>query len=242
MTSIKLDILVLAVHPDDAELGCSGTILKQKALGHKVGIVDFTVGELGTRGSGELRLVESADAAKVMNLDIRENLGFRDGFFKNDEEHQLKIIEKIRKYRPEILIINAPEDRHPDHGRAGALANEAAFYSGLRKVETTDEDGNAQNEWRPKQIFQYIQDRYLEPDFVIDVTEYWDKKVEAIKAFKSQFYDPNSPEPQSYISSADFFDFVEARAREMGHKIGATYGEGFMKTKTIGVSQLFDIK
>ena len=242
MTSIKLDILVLAVHPDDAELGCSGTILKQKALGHKVGIVDFTVGELGTRGSGELRLVESADAAKVMNLDIRENLGFRDGFFKNDEEHQLKIIEKIRKYRPEILIINAPEDRHPDHGRAGALATEAAFYSGLRKVETTDEDGNAQNEWRPKQIFQYIQDRYLEPDFVIDITEYWDKKVEAIKAFKSQFYDPNSPEPQSYISSADFFDFVEARAREMGHKIGATYGEGFMKTKTIGVSQLFDIK
>ena len=242
MTSIKLDILVLAVHPDDAELGCSGTILKQKALGHKVGIVDFTVGELGTRGSGKLRLVESADAAKVMNLDIRENLGFRDGFFKNDEEHQLKIIEKIRKYRPEILIINAPEDRHPDHGRAGALATEAAFYSGLRKVETTDEDGNAQNEWRPKQIFQYIQDRYLEPDFVIDITEYWDKKVEAIKAFKSQFYDPNSPEPQSYISSADFFDFVEARAREMGHKIGATYGEGFMKTKTIGVSQLFDIK
>ena len=242
MTSINLDILVLAVHPDDAELGCSGTILKQKALGHKVGIVDFTVGELGTRGSGELRLVESADAAKVMNLDVRENLGFRDGFFKNDEEHQLKIIEKIRKYRPEILIINAPEDRHPDHGRAGALATEAAFYSGLRKVETTDENGNAQKEWRPKQVFQYIQDRYLEPDFVIDITEYWDKKVEAIKAFKSQFYDPNSPEPQSYISSADFFDFVEARAREMGHKIGATYGEGFMKTKTIGVSQLFDIK
>jgi bacillithiol biosynthesis deacetylase BshB1 len=238
---MKVDILVMAVHPDDAELSCSGTILKQIALGKKVAIVDFTAGELGTRGTAEIRLAEAQASGKILKLTARENLNFRDGFFKNDEQHQLELIKIIRKYQPEIVIANAIEDRHPDHGRAATLVVEACFYSGLRMIETTDNEGKVQKEWRPKNLFHYIQDRYIEPHFVVDVSEHWNTKVESIKAFKSQFFDPNSPEPASYISSADFIAFIEARSREMGHKIGTEHGEGFTKTKTISISDLFDI-
>ncbi|MFM1821011.1 MAG: hypothetical protein RLZZ402_1370 [Bacteroidota bacterium] len=221
---MKLDILVMAAHPDDAELSCAGTILKHIAEGKKVGIVDFTRGELGTRGTPEIRLQESADATKILGLHARENLGIRDGFFINDEETQLKLIEIIRKYQPEVVLANALEDRHPDHGKGAQLAIDACFLSGLRQIKTGDLSA-----WRPKQVYHYIQDRYLEPDFVIDITAHWDQKEAAIRAFKSQFFDPNSVEPASYISSPDFLNFIQARAMEMGHKIGVKYGEGFQK-------------
>ncbi len=238
---MKLDILVFAAHPDDAELGCSGTILYHIAKGYNVGIVDFTSGELGTRGSGELRLIEANNASKVLGLSMRENLGFRDGFFVNDEQHQLKLIEIIRKYQPEIVLANAPDDRHPDHGRAAKLTTDACFFAGLSKIETFENNGNLQTHWRPKNLFHYIQDMYLEPDFVIDITEFWDKKIESIKAFKSQFYDPNNMEAPSYISSLDFFNFLEGRARHVGHPAGFTFGEGFLKSRIFGVDSLFSI-
>ena len=225
---MKLDILVMAAHPDDAELSCSGTILKHISAGKKVGIVDFTRGELGTRGTPEIRLQESADATKILGLHARENLGIRDGFFRNDEETQLKLIEVIRKYQPEIVLANALEDRHPDHGKGAQLAIDACFLSGLRQIKTGDLPA-----WRPAQIYHYIQDRYLEPDFVVDISANWDQKEAAIRAFKSQFFDPTSAEPASYISSPDFLNFIQARAMEMGHKIGVKYGEGFQSQKTL---------
>ena len=225
---MKLDILVMAAHPDDAELSCSGTILKHIAAGKKVGIVDFTRGELGTRGTPEIRLQESADATKILGLHARENLGIRDGFFRNDEETQLKLIEVIRKYQPEVVLANALEDRHPDHGKGAQLAIDACFLSGLRQIKTGDLPA-----WRPTQLYHYIQDRYLEPDFVVDISAHWDQKESAIRAFKSQFFDPSSMEPASYISSPDFLHFIQARAMEMGHKIGVKYGEGFQSQKTL---------
>jgi bacillithiol biosynthesis deacetylase BshB1 len=225
---MKLDILVMAAHPDDAELSCSGTILKHIAAGKKVGIVDFTRGELGTRGTPEIRRQESADATKILGLHARENLGIRDGFFRNDEETQLKLIEVIRKYQPEVVLANALEDRHPDHGKGAQLAIDACFLSGLRQIKTGDLPA-----WRPTQLYHYIQDRYLEPDFVVDISAHWDQKESAIRAFKSQFFDPSSTEPASYISSPDFLHFIQARAMEMGHKIGVKYGEGFQSQKTI---------
>ncbi|MHA8108190.1 bacillithiol biosynthesis deacetylase BshB1 [Aquirufa sp. A-Brett2-W8] len=221
---MKLDILVMAAHPDDAELSCSGTILKHIAAGKKVGIVDFTRGELGTRGTPEIRLQESADATKILGLHARENLGIRDGFFRNDEKTQLKLIEIIRKYQPDIVLANALVDRHPDHGKGAQLAIDACFLSGLRQIKTGDLSA-----WRPAQVYHYIQDRYLEPDFVVDISAHWDQKEAAIRAFKSQFFDPNSTEPTSYISSPDFLNFIQARAMEMGHKIGVKFGEGFQK-------------
>lgn len=221
---MKLDILVMAAHPDDAELSCSGTILKHIAAGKKVGIVDFTRGELGTRGTPEIRLQESADATKILGLHVRENLGIRDGFFRNDEETQLKLIEIIRKYQPDIVLANALVDRHPDHGKGAQLAIDACFLSGLRQIKTSDLSA-----WRPAQVYHYIQDRYIEPDFVVDISAHWDQKEAAIRAFKSQFFDPSSKEPASYISSPDFLNFIQARAMEMGHKIGVKYGEGFQK-------------
>jgi bacillithiol biosynthesis deacetylase BshB1 len=226
--NMKLDILVMAAHPDDAELSCAGTILKHIAAGKKVGIVDFTRGELGTRGTPEIRLQESADATKILGLHARENLGIRDGFFRNDEKTQLKLIEVIRKYQPDIVLANALEDRHPDHGKGAQLAIDACFLSGLRQIKTGDLPA-----WRPAQVYHYIQDRYLEPDFVVDISSQWDQKEAAIRAFKSQFFDPNSAEPASYISSPDFLNFIQARAMEMGHKIGVKYGEGFQSQKTL---------
>lgn len=237
----KLDILVFAVHPDDAELGCSGTIASHIANGKKVGIVDFTQGELGTRGTAEIRLQEADASKNVLGLLIRENLKMRDGFFKNDEEHQKQLIRIIRKYQPEIVLANAVEDRHPDHGRAAQLTTEACFYSGLRMIETTDNEGEEQEAWRPKSVYHYIQDRYIEPDFVIDISDFWEVKEQAIRAFKSQFYDPNSDEPESYLTSPEFLDFLKARSEVMGHKIGVKYGEGFTKSKMIGVKNLFDL-
>ncbi len=237
----KLDILVMAVHPDDAELGCSGTIAKHISMGYKVGIVDFTRGELGTRGSAEIRDAEAVASSKIMGLSARENLRFRDGFFKNDEEHQLKLIEVIRRYKPDVVFANAIDDRHPDHGRASALAVDACFLAGLRRIQTFEPDGSPQSAWRPKNLFHYIQDRYIEPDFVIDVSGFWDIKDKAIRAFSSQFHDPNSSDPQSYISSPDFLNFLEARGREMGHKIGVKYGEGFTSDRMLGVDDILKL-
>jgi bacillithiol biosynthesis deacetylase BshB1 len=234
---MKLDILVMAAHPDDAELAVSGTIAAAIAQGKKVGIVDFTRGELGTRGTPEIRLAESAVASKVLGIHARVNLELADGFFQNDQESQRKLIEVIRAFQPEIVLANALEDRHPDHGKGAKLAIDACFLSGLRKIETTRE-GVKQTEWRPKQLFHYIQDRYLTPDFVIDISKHWATKEASIRAFRSQFFDPNSIEPASYISSPEFLNFIEARAREMGHKIGAQYGEGFQTQKTIAIHDL----
>ncbi|ETZ20411.1 bacillithiol biosynthesis deacetylase BshB1 [Pedobacter sp. V48] len=237
---MKLDILVLAVHPDDAELGCSGTIAKHIALGKKVGIVDFTRGELGTRGTAETRDEEAADSAKILGLQTRENLRFKDGFFKNDEEHQLEVVKMIRKYQPEIILTNALHDRHPDHGRAGDLANDACFLSGLPKI-TTELNGVKQQAWRPRLQFQYIQDRYIKPDIIIDITPYIETKLASIKAFKTQFFNPELDGPDTYISSPDFFESVIGRAREFGKSIGTTYAEGFTCRKLLGVNSLFDL-
>ena len=238
--AIKLDILVMAAHPDDAELSCSGTILSYIAQGKKVGIVDFTRGEMGTRGTPEIRLQESNDATKILGLHARENLGLADGFFQNDQASQLILMEVIRRYRPEIVLANALEDRHPDHGKGAKLAIDTCFLSGLRMIHTTDSHSKSeQAAWRPKHVYHYIQDRYLEPDFVIDITEHWESKEQSIRAFKSQFFDPTSKEPNSYISSPDFLSFIQARAQEMGHKIGVKYGEGFQSQKTMQVTNLF---
>ncbi|MDB4904214.1 MAG: bacillithiol biosynthesis deacetylase BshB1 [Mucilaginibacter sp.] len=239
---LKLDILVLSVHPDDAELGCAGTLLKHIAAGKKVGIADLTRGELGTRGSAEIRDTEAADSAQILGLSIRENLGLPDGFFQNTPEYQFKIIEVIRKYQPQIIITNAYHDRHPDHGRAHNLVEEAAFLAGLRKVET-HLDGSLQQAWRPELVLHFIQDSYIKPDILIDVTEYWDKKIESIRAFKSQFFNPEwQDEPQTYISSPDFIQIIEARAREFGKSIRVKYAEGFTSRKILGVDDLFDLR
>ena len=239
---LKLDILVLPVHPDDAELGCAGTILKELAAGKKVGIVDLTRGELGTRGSAEIRDKEAARSAELLGLTVRENLSIPDGFFENTKKYQLRVIAAIRKFQPEILITNAYHDRHPDHGRANQLVEASAFLSGLRKIETY-QDGQLQEAWRPKMVFHFIQDNYIKPDFVVDVTAYWDKKIESIHAFGSQFYNPGwDDEPQTYISSPGFIEGVEGRAREFGKSIQVKYAEGFTSTKILGVNSLFDLK
>lgn len=238
---MKLDILVLAVHPDDAELGCSGTIMKHIAQGRKVGIVDFTRGELGTRGTAETRDIEAADSAKILGLHARENLRFRDGFFKNDEHHQIEIIRMIRKYQPEIILTNALHDRHPDHGRAGDLSNEACFLSGLAKI-STELDGAPQQPWRPALVLQYIQDSYIKPDIIVDITGHMDAKIASIKAFRTQFFNPELDGPETYISSPDFFESVIGRAREFGKSIGATYAEGFTSRKLLGVDDLFQLR
>ncbi|WP_443938316.1 bacillithiol biosynthesis deacetylase BshB1 [Pedobacter sp. MW01-1-1] len=238
---MKLDILVFAVHPDDAELGCSGTILKHIALGKKVGIVDLTRGELGTRGTAEIRDVEAADSAKILGLHARENLRFRDGFFENDEAHRMEVIKMIRKYQPEIILSNALHDRHPDHGRAGDLVNDSVFLAGLPKIETVV-DGETQTAHRPRLLLQYIQDRYIQPDIIVDITEHMDTKIASIKAFKTQFYNPDVAGIETYISSPDFFESVIGRAREFGKSIGATFGEGFTSRKLLGVDNLFDLR
>jgi len=238
---IKLDILVLPVHPDDAELGCAGTILKHIAAGKKVGIADLTRGELGTRGSAEIRDKEAALSAGILGLAARENIGLPDGFFQNTQPYQLRVIEIIRKYRPEIIITNAFHDRHPDHGRASELVEASVFLSGLRKIETLLE-GRLQQEWRPRLLLHFIQDNYIKPDIVVDVTAHWDKKIESIQAFGSQFFNPEwNEEPQTYISTPEFIQVVEARAREYGKTIGVKYAEGFTCRKILGVNSLFDL-
>ena len=237
---MKLDVLILAAHPDDAELGCGGTIAKHVALGHKVGVVDFTRGELGTRGTIQTRELEAADSAKILGLSARENLGLKDGFFRNLQEEQLAVVNAIRKYQPEIVLANAIYDRHPDHGKASDLAFEACFLAGLAKVETLSA-GKPQSAWRPKVMYHYIQSVYIKPDIIVDVSDFWEKKMDAIRAFKTQFYDPKSNEPTTYISNPGFLKMVESRAQEMGHAIGVKFGEGFTVRRFIGVKSLFDI-
>lgn len=233
---MKLDILAFAAHPDDIELACSGTLLKHIALGYKVGIIDLTRGELGSRGSAEIRDEESKKSTQILGIHARENLGFRDGFFEIDEAHLLKVVEMIRKYQPEIILANAVSDRHPDHKRAGDLVARANFLSGLVKIETKN-----QSKWRAKSVYRYVQDNYVKPDFVVDISGFEQKKLEAIKAFKSQFFDPNSTEPQTPISKADFLDFILARAKDLGRTINADYAEGFTTERYIGVKNLFDL-
>lgn len=239
---MKLDILAITAHPDDVELCCAGTLLVQMALGKKVGIVDLTRGELGTRGTPEGRIQEAADSARILNIDVRENVGIADGFFQNDQAHQKRIIPYIRKYQPDIVITNAIDDRHPDHGRGARLVADACFYSGLRMIETWDQEGNPQLAWRPKNVFHAIQDRYINPDFIVDISAVHDQKIQAVRAFRSQFFNPtyseNSDEPQSYISSPEFLNFIIARAQEMGHAIGTQFGEGFTSYKKLGIKDL----
>ncbi len=231
---MKLDILAFGVHPDDVELGCSGTLMAAIAEGKKVGIIDLTKGELGTRGTAEIRLLEAGNAAVIMGVSTRRNLGMADGFFKNDEVHQRKVIEVLRKYQPDIVLANAFEDRHPDHGRSAKLVADAVFLSGLRKIETF-ENGVLQEIWKPSNVFHYIQDRFIQPSFVIDITPYFDKKMEAILAYGTQFYNPDLSEPQTYISSSQFLETVKARALMLGKRVGVGYAEGYFTEKTIGI-------
>ena len=230
---MKLDLIVFAVHPDDAELSCGGILLTEKMKGKKTGVIDLTEGELGTRGTVATRKKEATESAKILQLDVRENLQMADGFFKNDEANQRKVITALRKYRPEIIFCNAPEDRHPDHGRSARLVEDAAFLAGLRKIET-ENDGVLQEVWRPKYVFNFIQDKYLSPSFVIDISDVMDKKIESIMAYTSQSTNNDSSEPETYISSPDFVESVIYRSKMFGKMIGVRYAEGFISKKMIG--------
>jgi bacillithiol biosynthesis deacetylase BshB1 len=236
---MKIDILAFAAHPDDVELAAAGTLLAHIALGKKVGIIDLTRGELGTRGSAEIRDEEAIESSKILGIHARENLRMRDGFFVKDEESLLKVITIIRKYQPEIVLCNSEFDRHVDHGRAADLVHEACFLSGLRKI-VTQQDGKHQEAWRPKSTYHYIQDYYTKPDIIFDITPYFNQKNEAIKAFKSQFFNPasNINEPETPISSADFWAFLEGRARQLGRLINVTYAEGFTVKRPVGSKDL----
>lgn len=237
---MKLDVLAIGVHPDDVELGCSGTLINEIKQGKKAGIVDLTQGELGTRGTVETRYAEAASAAAVMGIHVRENLKMRDGFFVNDEAHKLLLIKTIRKYQPEVVLANALEDRHPDHGRAGKLIAEACFLAGLIRIETTDDQGVPQERWRPKYVLHYIQDRLQEPDLLVDISDVFEQRMKAVEAYSTQFYNPDmeTDGPTTYISTPDFRDSVVARARMMGKRIGVKYAEGFTTQKTLGISHL----
>jgi bacillithiol biosynthesis deacetylase BshB1 len=235
---MKLDILAIGAHPDDVELGCSGTLIAEIKRGKKAGVIDLTEGELGTRGTVETRYAEAADAARIMGLAARENLKMRDGFFQNNEAHQLKLIAALRKYRPEIVIGNIMEDRHPDHGKAGSLIYDACFLSGLQQVKTNDEKGSAQEKWRPKMLLHYIQDRFYEPDIILDISPVWEQRMEAVKAYKTQFHSQGAGGPQTYISNPEFLEALSARARLLGKRIGVKYAEGFVSKKSIGIQSL----
>lgn len=237
---MKLDILAIGAHPDDVELGCGATIAKEISLGKKVGILDLTRGELGTRGSAEIRDKEALNAAKILGVAVRDNLGFEDGFFVNDKNHQLEIIKVLRKYQPEIVLCNAIDDRHIDHGKGSKLTSEACFLAGLRKIETSL-DGVIQKAWRPKHVYHYIQWNNLEPDFVVDVTGFIDTKMEAVLAYSSQFFDVNSKEPSSPISSQNFLESVKYRAQDLGRLISADYAEGFTAERFVAVDRLDDL-
>lgn len=239
---MKLDILVFGAHPDDAELGAGATIAKEVANGKKVGVVDLTRGELGTRGSAEIRDKEAANAANILGIVVRENLEFADGFFQNDKDHQLAVIRMIRKYRPEIVLCNAIDDRHIDHGKGSKLVSDACFLSGLIKIDTKMEgDDQWQEPWRPKLVYHYIQWKNIKPDFVVDVTGFIEKKTQAILAYSSQFYDPDSKEPQTPISSKNFTDSVNYRARDLGRIIGVEHAEGFTVERFVAVNNLEDL-
>lgn len=237
---MKTDLLAIGAHPDDAELGAGGTIALEVAKGKRVGIIDLTRGELGSRGTADDRDREAAASAEILGVDFRTNLCLRDGFFSKDEASLLLLVAHIRHFKPEVVICNAISDRHPDHGKGGDFTSTACFLSGLRKV-TTLWDGQPQTAWRPRAVYHYIQDRHHKPDFVVNISEYMDKKMDAVKAFKSQFYDPDSKEPQTPISSKEFLDFLFARAIEMGRPCGVTYAEGFLAQRTISVNSLFEL-
>lgn len=230
---MKLDLLAFGVHPDDVELSCAGVLLAEQKNGKKTGIIDLTQGELGTRGTAETRKAEAAAAAAILGVTVRDNLEMADGFFQNDETHQRRVISSIRTYQPEIVLCNAPADRHPDHGRSSKLVSDAAFLSGLMKIETSL-NGVIQDAWRPKYVFKYIQDRFLQPDFVLDITDVFDQKIESIRAYKTQFHSQNPDGPQTYISTPDFLDSVIYRHKWFGKMIGVKYAEGFITEKTIG--------
>lgn len=233
---MKLDILAFGAHPDDVELGCGATIAKEISLGKKVGIVDLTRGELGTRGSADLRDEEAKKSAEILGVSIRENLGFSDGFFKNDKEHQLAIIKMIRKYRPEIVLCNAIDDRHIDHGKGSKLVSDACFLSGLLKIETKVDD-KLQEKWRPNNVYHYIQWKNINPNFVVDVTGFIEKKVDSILAYSSQFFDPKSNEPETPITSKNFLDSITYRAKDLGRIIGVEYAEGFTSERFVAASK-----
>ena len=237
---MKLDILAIGVHPDDVELSCSGTIIHEIKRGKKIGIVDLTQGELGTRGTIESRYEEAANAAMIMGVLVRENLKMRDGFFENNEENKLKLIAAIRKYQPGIVIGNVLHDRHPDHGRAGNMIAECCFLSGLAKIETKDENGMNQLRWKPAYVLHYIQDWYYEPNLLIDISDVFEQRMKAIEAYRTQFHsgEKNDKEPQTYISTPDFLESIIARARMFGKRIGVKYAEGFISEKTIGIQNL----
>ena len=234
----KVDILAIGVHPDDVELGCGGTLIKEVKNGRRVGICDLTQGELGTRGSADIRLVEAEAAREIIGADFRVNLGLPDGFIESNKQSQLKIIEIIRASQPDVVICNALQDRHPDHGRSAELEKVACFLSGLRRIETSH-DGVEQTVWRPKVVLHYIQDRFLVPDIVVDITDCWDQRMKAILAFSSQFYDPKSNEPESAISSKEFLELQRGRGLQMGRYIGASFGEGFISERPLGANGLF---
>lgn len=238
---MKLDILAVAAHPDDVEMSCAGTLLAATAVGKKIGIVDLTRGELGTRGTPETRAAEAAEASQVLGVAVRKNLGLPDGFFRNDREHQLPIIAALRRHQPDVVLCNAITDRHPDHGRAAQLISDACFLAGLRMIETLDETGQPQAAWRPKYVYHFIQDRPIIPDFVVDITPHWEKKWASIVAYKTQFFNPDLDAPSTYLSSLEFSKFMEARAREFGHMIGVEFGEGFTKQRILGVRELGDL-
>ena len=238
---VKLDILAFGAHPDDVELGCGGTLAKEISNGKKVGIIDLTAGELGTRGSAELRTLEANEASKILGLKTRENLNFKDGFFKNDENHQIKVIQVIRKYQPEIILCNALDDRHIDHPKASKLVSDSSFLSGLVKIDTSL-NGEKQQPWRPKSVYHYIQWKNLSPDFVVDVSGFIEKKISAINAYKSQFYNPESNEPETLISKKNFIDNVINKSADLGRLIGVDYAEGFNTQRLLGVSSLNDLK
>lgn len=237
----KLDILAIGVHPDDVELCCSGTLLKHMALGYKVGILDLTKGELGTRGSAQLRKEESDKASKILGVEIRENLSLADGLFVYNEQSIKKIMQVIRKYQPEIVLANAISDRHPDHGRAAKLTADACFYSGLPKLETFDKT-HLQVAWRPKAVYHYIQDHYIEPDFLVDISDYIDTKMQSILAYSSQFYIADSGEAETPISSKSFIDTLKGRMQVYGRSINVDYAEGFTTTKGLGIDNLLNLK
>ncbi|MGB0840405.1 MAG: bacillithiol biosynthesis deacetylase BshB1 [Chitinophagales bacterium] len=242
---MKVDILAFGAHPDDIELSCAGILISHIAMGKKAAIVDLTRGELGTRGTPEIRDIEAANAAKIMGVSARENLGLEDGFFKVDKTNQLKVIQMIRKYRPEIVLANAPNERHPDHPRGAQLVVEAAFKAGLRMIETRDEAGNIQEAWRPKNLYHYIQSRHLEPDFVVDISEHVDTKMKSIMAYTSQFTVPNSnynsDEPQTFLTHPAFLNRLLERSSLMGQRAGFTHAEGLIVNRTIGVKNLFEV-
>lgn len=237
----RIDILAFGAHPDDVELSASGTLLRHKAEGYSIGIVDLTEGELGSRGTVALRYEEAARSAEILGLTTRVNLQMPDGFFTHSEANLRLVVEQIRRFRPRIVLANAFSDRHPDHGKGGKLVSEACFLAGLRRVETSWE-GKPQEAYRPETVYHYIQDRMIEPDFVVDVSDFVDQKIASIKAFKTQFWDPQSSEPKTPISGEEFFEFITGRMAGFGRTIGVRYAEGFNVERTVGVNNLFDLR